>query len=58
MTEDEKEIVNDIFDNHDNLDKISVELNTETHDVVIRIQDLDNEWFRELKEANDRAKNV
>ncbi len=45
------QILADIFENHDNPEKITVEAFPETRDILIKIEDLDDEWFQELKDT-------
>lgn len=51
MKESEREILLDIFENTESPHKIIVELREASRDAVITLEDLDDEWFRELKEA-------
>jgi hypothetical protein len=51
ITDAQREILADIFDNTEALDKITVEIDPVSRSVTIRYEDLDDEWFRELAEA-------
>jgi hypothetical protein len=52
ITDDQREILADIFENTEALDKITVEIDPVSRSVTIRYEDIDAEWFRELREAS------
>jgi len=45
------DVLADILEHHENLDKISVRIYPQTRNIKIEIEDLDDEWFNELKSA-------
>ena len=49
ITEEQREILKDIFENHDSPEKIKISLDYSSRDMSILIMDLDDEWFSELK---------
>jgi len=55
MTEDEREILLDIFENTESPNKIKITLDPISRDVTIVYEDCDDEWFRELQSAQQGA---
>ena len=51
MTESQREILLDIFENMESPDKIKITLDPITRDVNLLLEDCDDEWFRELQET-------
>lgn len=50
MTEDQRELLLDIFENTEAINKISITLEPLSRNITIVYEDLDDEWFRELQE--------
>lgn len=46
ITESQRETLSDVFENIEALDKITVEVDASSRTVLIRYEDLDDEWFR------------
>ena len=51
MSEEGRELLLDIFENTEALQKIIITLDPLTRDVTILYEDCDDEWFRELQAA-------
>jgi hypothetical protein len=49
ITKEQQETLVDIFTNSDRSDKMSIEFDTFSRTVTIRYEDIDGEWFNELR---------
>jgi len=48
ISEEQRETLIDIFENHEVPEKMHIELDPVSRDVTIKIEHLDSEWFKEL----------
>jgi hypothetical protein len=55
MTELEREVLLDIFENTESPEKIKISLDPISRDVTVIYEDCDDEWFRELQTASSTA---
>ena len=47
-TKEMQEVLADIFENSERPDKIRITVNTETKNLTVVYENLDEEWFREI----------
>ena len=55
MTEDEREILLDIFENTESPNKVKITFDPISRDVTIVYEDCDDEWFLELQSAQQKG---
>lgn len=53
MTEEQRELLLDIFENTESPNKVTISLDPISRDVTIVYEDMDDEWFRELQSAQE-----